>query len=194
MRKVRESHDAFWDKYNNKREMNYKLIEEIAKSGDIDTAYEKIFPYIQPNKRALSLQSKLKTWSKLKDYFERLLNVQGLSIITANGKLRELMEAERPVVIKDEVRMFPDNQARLGAVQTLFKLHKVLGNDMNVVVDQHKELNITVEDAGKLSEIAVELAQLNDKMDLSKHKIKVIDAEVVDEGGGMPERKEGANV
>jgi hypothetical protein len=181
MRLQKVSRAVFNDYYRDPQEKvkkNYKLVEEIARTGDIDAAYREIFPEINPNKRTRSLQCKLEKWPNLKLHFERLLNVQGLSLITANGKLREMFDAQRPVVVKGKVEMFPDNQARLGAIQTVYRLHKVLGNDTNIVVnDQHKELNISVEDAKAISEIAKELEQLNSKMDLDKHKVKVIDVE-----------------
>ena len=148
-----------------------QLIKEVARTGNVKAAYAKLFPEVEhPSQH---FRAKLEYDPDLKRMLTKLLNRQGLNLIYSNYKLKELLELNTPVFFKgSKIGEFPDGGIQLEALKTLYKLHKVLGNDNNINIDNRKvELNFNQQDFEELRNIATELNALNDKLDFNKHKI-----------------------
>jgi hypothetical protein len=152
------------------REKNHELIKEIAKEGDVMGAYKKLFPQVKRPYR--SLQCRLEQYPSLRHELTKLLDVQGLNLIYANSKLKELLEAERPLVIRGKIHNVPDNPTQTENLKTLYKLHRVLNPEHTINVDNRKvEFNISDAGVKQLEIIAEELNRLTSQVDLTKHKI-----------------------
>ena len=174
-----EKYEEYRREYKRSYYRNYKrhfeLVQEIAKTGDVGGAYAKLFPYVKDPIK--SLGSRMKQYPDLALMLGKLLDAQGLSLIMANGKLGELLEAKKPVVVGKEVEMYPDNAAQTENLKTLYRLHKVLGEGQQVNITQNKvEFNCGAEEIEKLGEIVKKIEALERGVDFSKHKIEVQEA------------------
>lgn len=154
-----------------------ELCQYVAKYG-VAGAYERLMPDVK--RPELHLRAKLHS-GRFRGRLSELMDLSGLSLVQLNSKLKELTEAQRPLVIDGNIEMVADNPTQIDAVKTAYKLHKVLGNDTNINVDARKiELNIDEAGMERLSVIASELNQLALNMNLDAHKIKVASAELVE--------------
>jgi hypothetical protein len=161
--------------YHKNYKNNFKLVEEIARSGDVVGAYAKLFPNVKDPWR--SLKSRMEQYPDLAMMMPKLLDAQGLSLITGTSKLRDLLDAEKAVVVDKRVEMYPDHGVQTENLKTLFKLHKVLGEGTQVNLTQNKvEFNCGAEEIEKLGEIVKKIEELEKNVDFSKHIIEVKDA------------------
>ena len=161
--------------YHRDYRKNFQLVTEIAKSGDVVGAYAKLFPNVK--NPINSLRSRMEQYPDLASMMPKLLDAQGLSLIFGTSKLRDLLEAKRPIVVGKEMVMVEDNAAQTENLKTLFKLHKTMGEGQQVTINQQKvEFNCDADSVQKLSEIVQKIEQLEQNVDFSKHTIEIKEA------------------
>lgn len=99
-----------------------------------------------------------------------MLDEAGLGLDVLNRGLQQLTTAERAIVLSQgksqRVEYVSDNPTRLGAIQTAYKLHKLLGNTEQAQDNRSVTFNITMEDASQLNTLADKLEQLNRRLSL----------------------------
>ena len=140
----------------------------IKHKGNRTKAYREIYPDANAES-ARRLGSALLTNIDIKRRLSEFLDAQGLGVIELNTKLKELSEAEKAIVVDKVIQFVPDNTARVDCLKTAYKLHGLLGSDIESHID-NRQVNIHVEPAEmeRLAKIVKDIEEMNRKLQLDE--------------------------
>lgn len=148
--------------------------KEVLRTKDIGTAFQNLHPEITDHKSALAIaRNKISNSSEIRSRISELLDSQQLSLIEANKKLKTLLNAKKPIVVRNELINVEDSTVQLMALDKLYKLHGLLVQKP-VQIDNSKNVNIGMigeVDMGRMSEILKEMSILASRLDLTKNKV-----------------------
>ena len=160
-----------------KQKLNYSdtiFCKEVVKTKNPTLAILNLHPEITNKKVASAMaRQKIESSSQIRLYISQQLDKQGLSLIEANNRLKRNLDATRPIVVKDEIVDYPDYNARLNAIDRVYKLHGLLKSD---IVQDNRQVNISLEslsgeEVDRLDGILHEMQSLASRVDMSKNKI-----------------------
>jgi hypothetical protein len=152
---------------------NNELAEAVVKHrGELSDAYQEVYPEITDKRTAtMKCRTKILSSYELRGNICKLLDEQGLDLTTATQKLKELMDAQKPVVCDKSIEMVPDNMTQLATTETVLKLHNIISpapasntNNINII-------NIDNDNTIRLQSIINELSNLNTQLDSNSHVI-----------------------
>jgi hypothetical protein len=166
-----------------KNKKHEKFCQEVIKEkGNRVDAYAKVYP------NATRLSAKDRAYRLMKENpdiqgrLSELLEVQGLGLVDLNEKLRKLTKAEKAIVVGGKVEYVRDDSIRLNALQTAYKLHKVIGSEGTTNIDNRSiNLSINPEQALVLEKIAKKFEKMTEalKNDTGQSG-EVVEAEVIE--------------
>lgn len=114
------------------------------------------------------------------DRIRELMEEKGLSLETTLDKVKDLSNAQRPLVVNKSVHFVPDNSTQVEMAKTVLKLHGYLENKKEAPQIDARQVNITVNNETKddLQGILGALNELNSKLlvDDGSQTGEVIDA------------------
>jgi len=156
---------------NSNREKFAKAVSNVKEPRPQSQIYQDI--YQCNNDVARSRSSILMRSTDVKERISELLDEQGLSITVLNTKLNKLINAKKEVLnAKGEVVQLNDNPASLNALQTAYKLHKVIGSDginidartLNVSSDNKQTDHLASVGGSDLSHILSNIRAMNKEL------------------------------
>ena len=151
--------------------------EVVKQGGDLGKAFQEVHPEIKDYASASSIaRNKISNSKEIKERISEVLDGQHLSLITANKKLKQHLEARKPIVGKDGIIDYTEDwSAQDRALERLYKLHGLLGNNINIDARQvhvNSLSAISPEQQDKLEKILTDMHSLAEKLDLTKNKVE----------------------
>lgn len=118
------------------------------------------------------MRGRLEHSKNLRHHLSDLLDKQGLSLSKANVKLKDLLEAKKPVVVNGVMEMVPDNNCQTVNLHKLYDLHQAIpryGNSNFGIEIDNRSININLDNEQilQLKNLANELKDLNTQMNLN---------------------------
>lgn len=168
------SYDLYMKKPLNISFNDELFCREVAKIKDPTLAFMNLYPEHTDKKIASAIvKNKICNSAAIRDRISELLDKQGLSLLDANIRLKRLLDANKAIVLNNEIVDYPDNGIRLAALEKVYKLHGLLKNEQTID-NRSVKIEISepdVEGRKKLANILDELTALHSKMDLAKNRV-----------------------
>jgi hypothetical protein len=150
--------------------------EVVRNGGNVGEAIMELHPEITNPVSASAIgKAKIEHSREIRERISEQLDKQHLSLIEANKKLKQHLDAKKPFLTKDGVEYTEDWIAQSNALEKLYKLHGLLGNNVNVDARQvhlHSITTMSQEQIDRLEKILIDMDSLAGKLDLSKDIIK----------------------
>jgi hypothetical protein len=154
-----------------------EVVKTVMQGGTLGDAYQELHPYIDSKQGANSIaRQKIENSSEIKARISEELDKRHLSLVYANQKLAQHLEAKKPFLVGENVQMTEDWSAQDRALEKLYKLHGLLGNNVQVDARQmnfHSINNMSQEQMDRLDGILVAMDKLADKLDMRKNEVEV---------------------
>jgi hypothetical protein len=153
-----------------------EIVKGVKQGKSVGEVLTSIYPELENQKSASSIaRAKIENSREIAGRISEILDKQHLSLLYANKKLAQHLEARKPFLAGDVVEYTEDWSAQDRALDKLYKLHGVLGN--NTLVDNrqvhlHTLGNMSQEQMERLEGILGDMDKLADKLDMSKNKVE----------------------
>ena len=141
--------------------------QDVVKGIEPKDSYKKLYSNnIKPNSLESS-SNRLLNNVLIRDRISELLSSNGLDIRTLNNKLLELINKKKAIVINNNIQFVDDNSVQLESLKTAYKLHRLLGSNIETAQSSPTQINIfnDTESIKRLEDIAGRLEALRESTD-----------------------------
>ena len=141
-----------------------QFAKELIKGKSIKKAYLKIYPEVKGRSAEVQGNYLIHNSEVVKQELSKYLDSSDLSIQRLLSKYSSLLEAQRPIVIKDNINYVPDNNTQLETAKEVSKLHRLQQPSTQVNIDA-RSINVsTPQDLKALQDISEVFQRLNKEL------------------------------
>jgi hypothetical protein len=153
-----------------------EVVKGVKQGKSVGEVFQELHPYIENGTAASSIaRQKIESSREIAGRISEILDKQHLSLLYANKKLSQHLEARKPFLAGDVVEYTEDWSAQDRALEKLYKLHGLLGNNVQIDARQvhfNSLNNMSQEQMDRLEGILVGMDKLADKLDMKKNKVE----------------------
>ena len=153
--------------------------QDLVKGISPKDSYKKLYSNNLKDNSLISGSSRLLNNNDIRTRISELLDSQGLSIKNLNNKLLELINKKKAIVLNNNIQFVDDNSVQLESLKTAYKLHRLLGSNIETAQSSPTQINIfnDTESIKRLEDIASRLEALRESTDDD-----IQDGEIVSDG------------
>jgi len=142
----------------------------VKENGHQAKSYKKIYPTVKDNTSRVNSSALMHREDIRTRVYEILDSSKETSVEGLLEKMAVLTKANKEIVCDKDLVEVRDNPTRMESIKTLLKIRGVMNNSDAVSITNATQLNFNVLDETKLSNIANNLVELNQKLETKKEK------------------------